>query len=155
MVLGEDFWKKMAAQRIILYPGVDLAVTQIALGERSLAIFPAFSRTVTAIKAGAPIQIVHLQEGTVYAINAVSILKGAPHPNETLVFLNWMLSREGQAAIGRARDSYVIRKDVKVDWLGIPELNPDTFILLEPPNNKDPTYVPKSAEFARKIFGPP
>ncbi|MDP2744861.1 MAG: extracellular solute-binding protein [Dehalococcoidia bacterium] len=153
MVLGEDFWKKMAAQRIILFPGIDLTVTQVALGEKSLALFPAFSRTVTAIRAGAPIQIVHLQEGTSYAVNAVNVLKSAPHPNAALVFLNWMLSKEGQAAISRATDNYSVRNDVTETWLRTPELNLGTYTLLEPPNNIDPVIQTKSRDFAIKIFG--
>ncbi|MBM2832711.1 MAG: Ferric transporter ATP-binding subunit [Dehalococcoidia bacterium] len=150
--LGEDFWKKMAAQRITLQARYDIAVNQVAYGEKSIALFPAFSRTVAAIKAGAPVQIVHLKEGTSYYINGIAFVKNAPHPNAALVVLNWMFSKEGQAAIGKATDNYSVRKDLAEDWLRIPELNPGTFTFQEPPNNLDPEASPKGAEYAKKLF---
>jgi iron(III) transport system substrate-binding protein len=151
--LAEEFWKKMAAQRIAMYQSYDLPVSQVALGERWMALFPAFSRTVAAIKAGAPIRITHLEGGTSYYINGVTIVKNAPHPNAALVVLNWMFSREGQAAIGKGADNYSVRNDVAEDWIRIPELNLGTFTLLEPANNSDLAGPKKGTEFATSIFG--
>jgi iron(III) transport system substrate-binding protein len=152
--LGEDFWQKMAAQDITLHARFDLPVSQVVNGEKSLSIWPPYSRTIIAIKAGAPIRIVHLDKGTSAYVNAVNIVKNAPHPNASLVLLNWMLSREGQAAIGKAVENYSIRKDVNEDWITIPELNTATFTLLETPNNIDPAITADATEFSNKIFGP-
>ncbi|MDP2743883.1 MAG: extracellular solute-binding protein [Dehalococcoidia bacterium] len=151
--LGEEFWKKMATQGIAMHQSYDLPVSQVALGEKWMALFPAFSRTVAAIKAGAPVRINHLEGGTSYYINGVTVVKNAPHPNASLVVLNWMFSKEGQAAIGSATDNYTVRKDVQETWIRIPELNLATFTLLEPANNSDLAGPKKGTEFATKIFG--
>lgn len=153
MGLGEDFWKKMAAQRITMQVRYDASVNQVVYGEKSLVLFPAFSRTVAAIRAGAPLQIVHLKEGTSYYLNGIIMLKDAPHPNASLMFLNWLFSREGQIAVGRSMGNYSVRKDVLEDWLMIPELNPAAFTMIEPPNNLDPEGSKKAAEFAKTTFG--
>lgn len=152
--LGEEFWKKMAAQNITMHVSYDLPVSQVALGEKWITLFPAFSRTIAAIKAGAPVRITHLDGGTSYYINGVNLVKNAPHPNAALVVLNWMFSKEGQAAIGRGADNYTVRKDLKEDWIRIPELNTSTFTLMEPANNSDLTGPKTGTDFATKVFGP-
>ncbi|MBM2831349.1 MAG: extracellular solute-binding protein [Dehalococcoidia bacterium] len=151
--LGEEFWKKMAAQRIPMHVSYDLPVSQVALGEKYMALFPAFSRTVAAIKAGAPVQIAHLEGGTSYYINGVNLVKNAPHPNAALVVFNWMFSKEGQVEIGKATDNYTVRNDVQENWIRIPELNLATFTLLEPANNSDLAGPKKGTDFATLVFG--
>lgn len=153
-VLGEDFWKKIAAQNPTMQVNYSLPVQQVALGEKAIGLFPNSTGVVPAINAGAPIQIVNPKEGTTYNIKGVGIVKNAPHPNAATVLINWMLSQEGQAAVNRALGGYVVRKDVTENWFTIPELNPKNFILLEPPTNLDPDASPKGGQFATKIFGP-
>ncbi|MBM2832527.1 MAG: Ferric transporter ATP-binding subunit [Dehalococcoidia bacterium] len=153
MTLGEDFWKKMAAQRVTFQVRYDLPVNQVAFGEKSGVIFPAITRLTAAIKAGAPLQIVHLKEGTSYNIRGVSFIKNAPHPNAALVLLNWMFSKEGQAAVCSALESNSVRKDLTPDWLRIAELRPVAYTLVEPANNIDLEGPRKGAEFTKKIFG--
>ncbi|MFC1968078.1 ABC transporter substrate-binding protein [Chloroflexota bacterium] len=154
MMLGEDFWKKMAQQDIPLFPKYGTPVDMVAHGEKALAIFPAYSRTTAAIKAGAPVQIGHLKEGTSYYVRAIGLVKDAPHPNASAVCMNWMLTKEGQAAICSVTESYTVRNDVTEDWFTIPDLVPGTFTFMEPPNNLDITGSAKGAAFAEKIFGP-
>lgn len=152
-VLGEDYWKKLATQRIALQIRYDLAASQTAYGEKSLAIFPSSPLAVAAMKSGAPLQIVHFKEGTSYALNGVAVLKNAPHPNAALVLLNWLLSKDGQAAICKALESYTLRKDVNENWFTIAELRSGTFTMLEPPNNLDPQAGSKGASFGNTAFG--
>ena len=45
------------------------------------------------------------------------VLKNAPHPNATRVFVNWFLSREGQEVYTRAMHQATRRLDVDVKWL--------------------------------------
>ncbi|MBM2831781.1 MAG: extracellular solute-binding protein family 1 [Dehalococcoidia bacterium] len=152
-VLGEEFWKKLAAQRVTLHIRYEIPVNQVTFGEKAIAIFPAYSQSVAAIKAGAPMQIMHLKEGTSYYVNGVGFIANAPHPNAVLVLLNWMFSKEGQAAMGRAMETYTVRKDVSEDWFKIAELRPGTFTFLEPPNNLDPESSKRGGVFGKTIFG--
>lgn len=153
MSLGEDFWKKIAAQRVTIHVSYDLPINQLAFGEKSVAIFPTFSRTVAAIKAGAPIQIVHTKEGTDWFLNGIILVKDAPNPNASMVFLNWLFSAEGQKTVGPVLENYSIRTDVVQNWHKIAELVPGTFTLLPSPSNLDLENPRKGAEFTKKIFG--
>ncbi|MBM2831435.1 MAG: Extracellular solute-binding protein [Dehalococcoidia bacterium] len=121
---------------------------------RAVAIFPPFgTRLVDAIRAGAPVQIVHLKEGTPDFLYGVSLIKNAPHPNAAMVFLNWLLSKGGQATAGKALENYVVRKDVVEDWFKVAELRPGAFSWLEPSPSLDLQIPKKGADFAKKIFG--
>jgi ABC-type Fe3+ transport system substrate-binding protein len=46
----------------------------------------------------------------------VGIIKAAPHPNATKVFLNWFLGREGQETYSRAMGQATRRLDVDTQW---------------------------------------
>ncbi|MHA2069600.1 MAG: ABC transporter substrate-binding protein [Candidatus Thorarchaeota archaeon] len=151
--LGEDFWKKLAANDLTFQTRYGTTVDQVATGEKAMAIFPAFSRTQAAIKAGAPIMIVHLEEGTTYFANGLVYVKNAPHPNASMVFLNWLLSKEGQRAYCTALQAYTIRNDVTQDWIEIPELRAGTFKRIEPPNNLKLTNAAEGTAFSKKVFG--
>ena len=44
--------------------------------------------------------------------SAIAAVKGAPHPNAALVYLNWRMSPEGQAVYGQSAGAGSVRKDV-------------------------------------------
>ena len=58
------------------------------------------------------------KEGTYVSSGSgnVVVLKGAPHPNAAKLFLNWMLSREGQEIYGRSTGQATRRLDVDTKW---------------------------------------
>ena len=45
------------------------------------------------------------------------ILKNAPHPNATKLFVNWVLSKEGQEVYSKALGQATRRLDVDTKWL--------------------------------------
>ena len=47
----------------------------------------------------------------------MTIIKGAPHPNATKVFINWFLGKEGQEIFGKAMGQGTRRLDVDTQWL--------------------------------------
>ena len=71
------------------------------------------------IKAGLPVKpISNIKEGYYAASGSgnVVLLKNPPHPNATKVFLNWLLSKDGQAALTRALGQPTRRFDVDTKW---------------------------------------
>src|SRR6201995_4734557 len=95
-VLGEDYWAKQAATHPVLYPsgaGMSDAMVrgEVAMGPLIYnAVFP-------KKKEGAPVEIFFPPEGTPVNPYATGIPKTAAHPNAAKLFLNWCLSKEGQA----------------------------------------------------------
>ncbi len=63
---------------------------------------------------GSPILMLRMKEGSLSTAGpgAISLLKQAPHPNATIVFLNWLLSKEGQESYIRTLGSPSLRLDV-------------------------------------------
>jgi iron(III) transport system substrate-binding protein len=61
-----------------------------------------------AKKQGIPVDLIgpyHLKEGAniVPVLGTTSLMSNAPHPNAAKVFINWLLSREGQIAYHKSR----------------------------------------------------
>ena len=75
----------------------------------------------------APVPMTQFKEGVAITAGggAVSLMDQAPHPNASTVFLNWFLSREGQAAWQRAVPLPSRRTDISKSEL-------DPFIVLNP-----------------------
>jgi iron(III) transport system substrate-binding protein len=51
------------------------------------------------LEDGAPIGFVYPKSGTTSSANVAFVAKNAPHPNAGRVFLNWLMTKEGQEAL--------------------------------------------------------
>ena len=95
-VLGEDYWKKNAALEIALYPSG--APTSDALVRGEISIAPLLYNIIyTKIVEGAPAETVFAPEGVPIIPYADGIPKTSKSPNAAKLFMNWRLSKEGQA----------------------------------------------------------
>ena len=95
-VLGQDYWAKQAALKPTLYPSQAPMVDAMIRGEIGIAPLV----TVLAIplaSQGAPIKWFFAPEGVPVTVFCAGIAKGAGHPNAARLFMDWALSREGQA----------------------------------------------------------
>ena len=52
------------------------------------------------------------------------MIKNAPHPNAAKVFINWILSKEGQQVYGKAFGQSTRRLDVDTTWMSEIGLRP-------------------------------
>lgn len=110
-VIDEDFLKALYKQDLRFSRTLEDEATLLSRGERSISISGnniSFSRYISE---GAPIRPVEFSHGTVLSALLVAF-KGAPHPNAAKVFINWLLSREGQAVWGKSNSVASVRKDV-------------------------------------------
>jgi iron(III) transport system substrate-binding protein len=95
-VLGEDYWKKQAALGIALFPSG--APTSDSLVRGEIAIAPLLYNIIyTKIVEGAPAEAIFAPEGVPIIPYADGIPKTAKSPNAARLFMNWRLSKEGQA----------------------------------------------------------
>ena len=95
-VLGEDYWKKQAALGIALYPSG--APTSDALVRGEVSIAPLLYNIIyTKIVEGAPAEAIFAPEGVPIVPYADGIPKTSKSPNAARLFMNWRLSKEGQA----------------------------------------------------------
>lgn len=93
---GLDFMKKFAGQNLQMRKGHTLLAQLVAAGESAIATV-VYSNRVERMKAtGAPIDWVRFKGPTISAINAIAIPDKAPHGNAARLFVDFVLSREGQ-----------------------------------------------------------
>ena len=93
---GEDYWKQLAELQPRVYPSA-LGVAQ-ALTSGEISVTPSVQPLVTEVAAGAPVDwtLPPSPWGTPWYSH---VLKVAPHPNAAQVLANFMVTREGQAAL--------------------------------------------------------
>ena len=95
-VLGEDYWTKQAALKPALFPSQAPMVDAMIRGE--IAIAPLVTNLAIPLAAqGAPLKWFFAPEGVPVTVFCAGIAKGAGHPSAAKLFLDWALSREGQA----------------------------------------------------------
>jgi iron(III) transport system substrate-binding protein len=93
---GEDFLTRFKAQSPRLAPGGPAAVEALAAGEGAI-VLPAAGANITATKAnGAPVEMVQ-PELTVGIESGIALSKSAAHPNAARLFIDYVLSKEGNA----------------------------------------------------------
>ncbi len=126
---GKEFLKQLVNQKPVVIRDRRLIVEWLSRDKYPIAVGPEV-QTFTEFKAhGAPITYLKLSEGsgTTASGGCLAMLKRAAHPNASLVFINWLLSREGQAVFQKGYGSPTARLDV--DMTGI-----------------DPAFIPQEGE---------
>jgi iron(III) transport system substrate-binding protein len=118
-IKGEEFLKRLVAQELIVNRDQRQIADALAKGKALLTIGVSYYSFQPFIKAGIPLKAFPTPKEGTYASSGsgnVVVLKGAPHPNAAKLFLNWMLSREGQEIYGRATGQATRRLDVDTKW---------------------------------------
>ncbi len=95
-VMGEDYWARQAATKPKLYPSGAPLSDAVVRGE--ILIAPLIHNIVYPKKKdGAPIDAVYPKEGIPIVPYGAAITKASRHPNAARLWMDWMLSDEGQA----------------------------------------------------------
>ena len=112
-LLDEDFFRGLGRQGIRMVPTARDADAVVVRGELPI-IVPGSSLSMgPLVKEGAPVKPLDMEEGTINSVGpGIAMVKNAPHPNAARVFINWVLSAEGQRVLHEVRASTPIRKDV-------------------------------------------
>src|SRR3970282_84753 len=106
-----DFLRKLAAQELQFRTGHSLMQTLIAAGERP-AVVVAFANGVERLKKdNAPIDWIAI-EPLIGLTFGLALVKNGPHPSAGKLFIDFILSQEGQQAVAAA-DYYSAHKDVQ------------------------------------------
>lgn len=116
-VYGKDYWAKLVKNEPLLVPGISIPIDRVAKGESAIGVGVEVKQTILAMNAGAPLKAVYFADAVPTMPFAVSILKGAPHPNSAKVLINWLLTKEGQTVLSQAGNNTSVRNDVSQDFL--------------------------------------
>jgi iron(III) transport system substrate-binding protein len=160
---GEEYLKKLAGQKLFLSRDQRVLAESLARGKIALVMGLSYYSFIPFAKAGLPVKSVSTPRDEIYVSGGsgnLAIIKAAPHPNATKVFVNWFLGREGQETYSRAMGQATRRLDVDTQWtkeFGVfaakDSLTPDQYTKLE---NQSEEKILKtreaSAELARKLL---
>ena len=104
-----------------LFPQLqELLAESLAKGRVAIMIGNTYYSYAPFLKAGLPVKSLPiLKEGTFATGGSgnLAVIKAPAHPNSTKVFVNWLLSREGQDVVSRALGQATRRLDVDTRWL--------------------------------------
>jgi len=118
-IKGEPFLAKLAAQEMLVGRNLRQLGEAVARGKSSVSIGLSYYTYLPFIKAGLPVKPISTIKEGYYAASGsgnVVLLKNAPHPNASKVFVNWLLSKEGQTAVTKALGQPTRRFDVDTRW---------------------------------------
>jgi ABC-type Fe3+ transport system substrate-binding protein len=119
---GMDYLRKLSGQNIHSIQGSARAILdQVIAGEYPLVLQIFNHHAALSAQKGAPVQWLKLEPAMVQ-MTLVSLPTGSPHPNAGELFVEFMLSKEGQALFQKA-NYFPTRSDVPP---ALPELAPST-----------------------------
>jgi iron(III) transport system substrate-binding protein len=118
--LGPDFIRALGRQEITIMRNFQQEVDAVGQGRFAILIGTADAIAEERIRQGVPVHIVdpgQIREGSdVSPANGnVAMFNRAPHPNAAKVYINWLLSKEGQTEFSRAAGYVSARADVPTD----------------------------------------
>jgi ABC-type Fe3+ transport system substrate-binding protein len=119
-IKGEEYLRRLVGQKLALSRDQRVLAEILAKGSISLVLGLTYYSYAPFIKAGLPVAPLPTPKEGVYVSGGsghLVVLKNAPHPNATKLFINWFLSREGQEVYTRAMRQATRRLDVDVKWL--------------------------------------
>ena len=114
-IKGEEFLKRLVGQKLALSRDQRVLAEILAKGNIALVLGLTYYSYAPFLKAGLPVLPLGTPKEGLYVSGGsghVVVLKNAPHPNATKVFLNWFLSREGQETYIRSMHQATRRLDV-------------------------------------------
>jgi ABC-type Fe3+ transport system substrate-binding protein len=163
-IKGEEYLRKLVAQKLFITRDLRLLAENLARGKIAVTSGIGYSEFQPFIKANLPVAPLPVPKEGVYVSGGyghLTVLKNNPHPNATKVFVNWLLSRDGQEVFGRGMGVGSRRLEVDTKWLkdyGVIAakdfLTPDQFYKYENQSEEKINKVREpAAAFARKLLG--
>ncbi len=116
---GIEYWHKLAKQDILLSRDRRQIMDWLAKGKAAVTVAPNNESFNQLKEAGAPLEFLTPEEGTYLSTGngSASMFNKAAHPNAARLFLNWMLTSEGQTLFSRSMGVPSARVDVPVNHL--------------------------------------
>lgn len=153
--LGIDYLRQLARQEPFIARDHRLLAEWVARGKYPVGLAIENEAVEQMRSAGIPMQYISAAEGAhvAHGTGFLSLPKNAPHPNASALFINWLLSREGQITYTDVARIQSARAD-------IPTTNLDSLSMRIPGvkyvNSSTEEFqfrLPEIQELAKEIFG--
>lgn len=117
---ARDFLTRLIKdQGVVIQRDNRLNVETVARGKYAIALAPHTDAITEFFKLGAPIDVVFVKEGAFVSpgSGAVGMPTKLAHPNAGKVFLNWLMSKEGQMVFVKSFGFPSLRADVSTEGI--------------------------------------
>lgn len=133
---GREYMRSLAKQEPMISRDQRLQMDWLAQGKYAILLAPQRELVAEFQSIGAPIMPVEMEEISPISpgSGSVALINKAPHPDASRVFINWLLSREGQTSYVKAFGFPSARLDVStqgIDKLYIPDPRKKYAVLTE------------------------
>jgi ABC-type Fe3+ transport system substrate-binding protein len=151
-----DFYKKIKAQAAVIDRDQRRQIEWVAQGRYPINFGPGTVMYQLA-KRGLKFEVItsfkDLGSYLTPGFGSVMYINRAPHPNAGTVFLNWLLSKEGQTAFVQAMGYVSRRKDVPTDHVP-PYWVPQEGVKYWPGYYEEVAVMsPEQVKFLKQVFG--
>ncbi len=118
--LAPRFWADLSKQEPVISRDERAQVEGVAKGKYAVGWAADDESALVFQRAGAPVRYIKFKEDPLPLVSGsenFALLTRPPHENARNVFVNWLLSKEGQTAYARASNRQAVRLDVPTDHL--------------------------------------
>jgi ABC-type Fe3+ transport system substrate-binding protein len=119
-IKGEDYLRNLVAQDLFISRDQRQLGDALAKGKLAIALGVSFYTLQGFLTANLPIkELPKMKEGlpSSNGSGVIGVVKNPPHPNAARVFVNWLLSKEGQELYVKVMHQSTRRVDVDTKWL--------------------------------------
>lgn len=154
-IMNWDFVRELAKQEPSIERDIRISVEGLARGKFAVAMGVKPETVLEFKQAGSPLSWVIPREGTYMTSGsgAIASFSNMAHPNATRLFVNWLLTKEGQTIFSKAYG-------VPSGRLDVPTTDFDPLIMLKPGveyiRSDEEEFIslqPEQMKMAREIFG--
>ena len=119
LIKGETYLEKLVKQDLLVLADRRQVADVVAKGKVYIGIGSAYFSYLPFIKAGLPVDALVPEEGSQgsHGSGNIVVVKNHSRPNAAKVFVNWLLSKEGQEIFTKAMGQATRRLDVDTKWL--------------------------------------
>jgi iron(III) transport system substrate-binding protein len=138
-ILPKDYWDRLAEQKPRGYSSSTQIMTDVHRGDLKIGGRVSNFQYLKSLRQKLPIKMVFPPEGAPSVTQPVGIIATTKRPNAAKIFIDYLLSREGQKKWNEIQGSYSARSDVSIEGL--------------PPISSIKVLIPTAANFAE--YGSP
>lgn len=109
----DEKWLRQLGGQLVLASNPRDALAKLSRGDVAVSVWGVSVDAGIFISDGAPIKRLNVEEGLLVSATPLTLISGAPHPNAAKLFVNWLLSKEGQTVYNKAMKASSSRKDVE------------------------------------------
>jgi iron(III) transport system substrate-binding protein len=115
----EKFLRQLVKQEPVITRESRVPVEGVARGKYAIGLAMRAEPLPEFVKLGAPVKLAKLAEGCYMTPGAgiMAVANRRPHPNATAVFVNWILTKEGQTVWSKGDEHATARLDVSTEWV--------------------------------------